>query len=124
MRVGTPDISRYSYPDVSVVAGMPELDTHSATATLYNPCLLVEVLSKSTAQRDSGTKFAGYKRIPSLREYLLIDQYRILVTQWVRQPDGQWHSASYHSRDDVLALASAPAALPLHAVYQQVNFQS
>jgi Uma2 family endonuclease len=41
-----------------------------------DPCLVVEVLSPSTAACDRGDKFADYRELPSLREYLLVDAQR------------------------------------------------
>jgi Uma2 family endonuclease len=108
---------------MSVVAGTPHFDAAWETATLTNPCLIVEVLSKSTARRDQGPKFESYKSIPSLREYLLVDQYRVAVIQWVRHPDaGQWHRSDYTRLDEVVTLASVPVQLPLRRVYRRVRF--
>jgi len=122
VRVRTPDQGRYYYPDVSVVAGAPAIEPQWKTANLTNPCLIIEVVSPSTGQRDRGTKFEGYKTIPSLREYLLIDSNQMHVTQWVRGDDGQWTSRDYRSHDDVVALAAAPAQLALAEVYRRVAF--
>jgi Uma2 family endonuclease len=122
VRVRTPDQGRYYYPDVSVVAGAPTIEPQWKTANLTNPCLIIEVISPSTGQRDRGTKFEGYKTIPSLREYLLIDSNQMHVTQWVRGDDEQWTSRDYRSHDDVVALAAAPAQLALAGVYRRVAF--
>ena len=51
--------------------------------------LVVEVLSESTAAFDLGDKFAAYRQLDSLREYVLVDQERIRV-QIYRRLDGQW----------------------------------
>ena len=40
-----------------------------------NPIVLVEVLSESSEAYDRGQKFAHYRRIPSLREYVLVSQH-------------------------------------------------
>ena len=119
-RVRTPDSRRYTYPDVSVVAGAPQFDPQWETATLLNPCLIVEVLSNSTRRRDISTKFTGYQQILTFREYLLVEQDIPHVTQWVREPDNTWHSTIYTRLDDVIELASVPVALPVRRIYRHV----
>ncbi len=123
MRIRTPDATSYYYPDVCVVAGEPVIDAETETATLTNPCLVVEVLSRTTAQRDQGSKFERYKTIPTLREYLLVDQYRVQVVQWVRPPQGEmWHATTYTRLDEHIALQSVPVQLPLQRIYRRVTF--
>jgi Uma2 family endonuclease len=51
---------------------------------------MVEVLSPSTADYDRGGKFAHYRRLASLQEYVLISQDRPLVEHYVRQDSDQW----------------------------------
>jgi Uma2 family endonuclease len=82
------------YPDVMV--SCDEADRQRATA-LQSPCLLVEVLSDSTAAYDRGAKFAAYRRLPSLQEYLLVDVaarrlelFRRESVGWVlHEPEGE-----------------------------------
>ena len=78
-----------TYPDVSVVCGEPETaeaDSHA----LLNPVLLVEVLSDSTEGYDRGQKASHYRRIPSLRAYLLVSQHEPKLELQVREADGRW----------------------------------
>ena len=79
VRIEATDIA--TYPDVAVVCGKLETakdDRNAAT----NPVLLVEVLSESTERHDRGAKFAHYRHIASLREYVLVDL-------WDKE-DGVW----------------------------------
>jgi Uma2 family endonuclease len=88
-RVHIPSNGLYTYPDLLVVCGKPEyLDDESDTLT--NPIVLVEVLSKSTAGYDRGEKFALYRRIPTLREYLILDSRRVGVELWRKNEFGFW----------------------------------
>ena len=87
LRVRIQDTDRATYPDVTVVCGerrAPDDDPDAVT----NPIVLVEVLSDSTEQADRGEKFAHYRRIPSLREYVLVSQDAPRVEVFRRQPDG------------------------------------
>lgn len=78
-----------TYPDVSVVCG--ELKTATADANaITNPVLLVEVLSDSTEAYDRGQKAAHYRRIPSLRAYLLASQHEPRLELFVRAKDRAW----------------------------------
>ncbi|PID45525.1 MAG: hypothetical protein CSB47_08375 [Proteobacteria bacterium] len=63
------DDTRYYYPDVQVSCE-EEPDDYVNRA----PCLIIEVLSASTAQKDRAEKLSGYRLIPSLQEYVLCSQ--------------------------------------------------
>jgi Uma2 family endonuclease len=78
-----------TYPDVSVVCGSIDYDPENKN-TITNPVLLVEVLSDSTEDYDREEKFSHYRRIPSLREYLLVSQHERRVTHLSRNDDGSW----------------------------------
>jgi Uma2 family endonuclease len=87
VRVDANDLS--TYPDVTVICGTltrSELDPHAAT----NPILIVEVLSDSTEAYDRGEKFAHYRRLPSLREYLLVSQREPRLESYRRTATGEW----------------------------------
>jgi len=78
-----------TYPDVSVVYGRFEQDPEDAN-TLVNPVVLVEVLSDSSEAYDRGEKFAHYRRIPSLREYVLVSQRKPRIEVFRRNEGGNW----------------------------------
>jgi Uma2 family endonuclease len=88
-RVFIPETSLYTYPDLLVVCGRPEFSDVERDA-VTNPVLLVEVLSKSTANYDRGEKFELYRSIPSFQEYLLVDSRRTRVELWQRNEEGKW----------------------------------
>ncbi|MGH7329957.1 MAG: Uma2 family endonuclease, partial [Polyangiaceae bacterium] len=78
-----------TYPDVTVICGTLELDpddSHSAT----NPAVIVEVTSPSTQNYDRVTKYAHYRRIPSLRAYVLVSQDERLIEAFTRNADDSW----------------------------------
>jgi Uma2 family endonuclease len=79
----------YTYPDISVVCVEQQFeDAHFDT--LLNPQLIIEVLSDSTESYDRGRKFAHYRNIDSLREYVLVSQNECRVERFSRQDDGNW----------------------------------
>ncbi len=122
-RVRPPTSATYYYPDLSVVAGAPLLDPAWTTATLLNPCLIVEVLSPSTAARDRGVKFTHYQQIPTLQEYLLVDSEQVLVEQWQLNQAGVWHGTTCTRLGDTLTLGSVPTTLALADLYASVEVQ-
>lgn len=65
--------AHYVYPDVTLVCGAHEL-VEGTTDVLANPCVVIEVLSPSTEAYDRGDKWAAYRKIASLREYVLVSQ--------------------------------------------------
>lgn len=110
----------YLYPDIVVVCDEPQLeDDHFDT--LLNPSVVIEILSESTERYDRGKKFSFYQTIKSLAEYLLIAQDESKIEQYVRQPDGRWLLASYHSPEDVVELASIQCPLAQREVYDKVS---
>jgi Uma2 family endonuclease len=103
-----------TYPDVSVVCGPREVDPESADA-VTNPTLLVEVTSKSTEEYDRGEKFDHYRRIPSLREYVVASHRAPEIEVHRREPDGRW-TRRVARAGERLELVSA-CALEVSALY-------
>lgn len=118
-RVRIPSTGLYTYPDLTFVCGEAEYDPYSAE-TLINPTLLVEVLSPSTEAWDRGGKFAHYRRLPSLREFLLVAQDRLCVEHYLRQGD-TWVLTAHSEPDAVLTLVSWDAHVRIATVYSGVD---
>ena len=133
MRLWLPQHESYLYPDVMVVAGEPKFTDRKQTA-VTNPCLIVEVLSSSTEQYDKSAKFQLYRSIPSLKEYLLLDQtaYRLEQFAKLAKPMGeapmsqnpQWLLTEWSGAEAVVTLSSVPVEIGLADLYKRVNFQS
>ena len=118
MRVKPIAAQRYYYPDIAVVCGKPEFEDGHAD-TLLNPVVLIEVLSDSTEAHDRGGKFTSYRRIATLREYLLVSQDQPLVEHYVRQGDA-WVLTEAAGLDNAVDLQAIGCALPLREVYDRV----
>ncbi len=80
MRVHTPS-GLDTYPDISVYCGQPELSDNNTT--LLNPIIIIEVLSPSTRDYDRGGKFAHYRSIASLQDYILIDPEQVMLEHFL-----------------------------------------
>ena len=121
MRVKVSPTGLYTYPDVVVVCGQARFeDTH--LDTLLNPTLIIEVLSDSTEAYDRGRKFAQYRSLESLAEYVLIAQDRPQVECYQRQPDQHWVLTESHGLDSVVRLHAIDCELPLAEIYDKVDF--
>jgi Uma2 family endonuclease len=91
-------------------------------AALLNPLLVVEVLSESTGQRDRGEKAFYYRAMESLQAYLLVDQDRPHIEQYVRQDDGSWRFTEVASLEVSITLPTIDCTLSLSEVYERVEF--
>ena len=91
MRVQVAEAGTYAYPDTVVVCGEPQF-ADATLDTLLNPTVIVEVLSPSTEGYDRGLKFEDYRTIPSLTDYVLVSQDKVLIEHYTRQPDDGWPS--------------------------------
>ncbi len=117
MRVRIPG-GHYRYPDASVACDPIEHEDDELD-TLLNPSVLVEVLSESTEAADRGEKFREYRSIPTLRDYLLVDQQEPLVEHYVRQESGLW---TYRDagHDDRITLVSCGVEIRVSELYLKV----
>ena len=113
----------YTYPDVSVVSGEPQLETNGGDV-LLNPAVLVEVLSDSTEAYDRGKKFEHYRTIPSLKHYVLVAQDRYSIDCFSRKPDGSWLLTSCQSLEATIELEAIDSQLAAAEVYDKVVFPS
>lgn len=113
----------YFYPDLSALCGRPEWYGEGAIKMLVNPSAVVEVLSPTTASFDLGDKFGHYRRIPALREYLLLAQDRVHAELRVRVGD-VWTLQYFAGLDDVVELPSVGCALRLRDLYEGVEFSA
>ncbi len=77
----------FFYPDVVVTC-----DPHDRTTPDYisHPALVIEVLSESTAAFDRGDKFAAYRKLASLKEYVLVDLSAKRVEVFRRNAEQHW----------------------------------
>ncbi|MCU0734489.1 MAG: Uma2 family endonuclease [Methylotetracoccus sp.] len=77
----------FFYPDV--MASCDPRD-HAASQFIAHPALIVEVLSEFTAAFDRGDKFAAYRTLTSLQEYVLVSIPSRRVETFRRTPENDW----------------------------------
>lgn len=108
------------YPDVVVACGA----IPGKATSLENPVIIAEVLSPRTAARDHGPKRWAYYQIPSLRHYVLIDQYEGGVEVASPDPDGTWRSVVIQQLDASFRLDALNLEIGLEEVFARVAFGS
>ncbi|NET00321.1 MAG: Uma2 family endonuclease [Sphaerospermopsis sp. SIO1G2] len=114
--VGT---NHYTYPDVSVTCD--ERDKNSTKHITY-PCLIVEVLSKSTEAYDRGGKFRMYQNNPELRDYLLVSSTSVEMDLYHKNDSGDWLIINYKP-GDTIQLKSINLSFPIEQVYRNLNLE-
>ncbi len=119
VRVRTRQTGAHVYPDISVVCGKPEV-VGNAADTLLNPKVIVEVLSPSTSDYDHGTKFALYREIPSLSDYIMVHINEAYIEQYTRQADSTWILHEYRDMNSALRIPSIGCEIALEQVYRGV----
>ena len=114
MKVRADEGNKYFYPDVVVACEKENREQYF----LNSPRLIVEVLSKSTRKFDQDLKRLCYQTIPTLEEYVLIEQDRVEI-QVFRRAEG-WQSSYYYIDDDI-TFTSIDLTLPVLELYQRVE---
>lgn len=105
----------YHYPDVMVSCDPRD---KNAIKLIQHPCLIVEVLSPSTAA--CGDKFTHYRQISTLQEYVLIDAETISIDRYRRIADRHWDFQTYLAGES-LDLHSIDWEIPLDLIYEDVR---
>ena len=112
--------SPYYYPDVIVSCDSRDLN---ARKFIQYPKLIVEVLSPSTEAKDRGEKFAFYRTIPSLQEYILIESEKTGVESYRRGEGRMWLYYPY-AHGDTIAIESIDFSCAVELLYEGVSFEA
>jgi Uma2 family endonuclease len=107
----------YYYPDVMVACGPEPSDQYVEN----EPCVVVEVLSPSTESTDRREKLMVYRRVASLRAYLIVDQERRLVDHHWRDIEGGWRHTTLEERGEIRLPCPADLTITLDEIYDEVE---
>jgi Uma2 family endonuclease len=122
LRVYSQSYNKSFYPDATIACPPMEfLNDDPVQGTLLNPKVLFEVLSPSTAPYDLGRKVDYYCSIPSLQQYVLLEQDRPEVILLSRRPDG-WLRTRSEGLESSIALESVQLRLPFKDLYRDIEF--
>ncbi|MEQ8752121.1 MAG: Uma2 family endonuclease [Coleofasciculus sp. G1-WW12-02] len=125
-KVGVSLQGPFHYPDVMVSC---DLRDQRSRKIIYHPCLLVEVLSPGTEAFDRGKKFRHYRRIDTLKEYVLIEPDKMNVESYRLNEKGKWELTSYSFEETTangteleVYLTSVDFRCPISLLYEDVVF--
>ena len=119
-KVGVSERGPFHYPDVMVTCD--ERDRR-AMRVIYYPCLTVEVLSPSTEAKDRGKKFQNYRRISTLKEYVMISSEQKVIECFRLNEKGVLELYTYSEGDEV-ELKSVDFRCPIELVYEDVILEA
>ncbi|MEO0468976.1 MAG: Uma2 family endonuclease [Bacteroidota bacterium] len=111
---------RTFYPDVSVVCDNPQTSDIDQQA-IVNPILIMEVLSESTAAFDRGDKFFHYRKLPSLKEYVIVNQEYPVIDSYFRRDDNLWEIKTVTGLDQHIFFKSINCTLHMADIYRLVT---
>ena len=117
-KIATVRTRAYHYPDASVVCPPFTRDGKDEHA-LTSPAVLFEVLSPRTRDYDQGDKFAHYRSIETLSDYVLIDPDTRIVEHRHKVADDQW-LATFLSGGP-LVLRSLEITLAIEAFWKDLD---
>ena len=104
---------KFFYPDVMVVC-----DSNNDDYYQNSPIIIIEILSKSTRKNDLSTKKLSYFNIPSLQEYVVIEQDFCEIN--VFRKSNHWNTSIYFLGDDI-HFESIDTTLSVEDIYYQVD---
>ena len=110
---------RYVLPDVAVTCDDRD---HQDNDYLRFPCLLFEVLSPSTELADRGRKFTYYRKLPTVKEYVLVNSLEVSIEMFRREKNTLW-TLHLFGIDDEVTLVSVGVTLPVREIYENVIFR-
>ena len=119
LRVKVDPSGLYTYPDIVVSCGEERFDDQQKD-TLLNPIVLIEVLSESTEAYDRGGKFAHYRQLESLQDYLLVGQTEPHVECYSRQDDEHWLLSEAKGLEAELMIPALKCQLSLAEIYAKL----
>ena len=116
VKLKIPDEKKYFYPGIFITK---EKFNSSIGYILHNAELIVEVLSPGTRLFDTVDKFIEYKKIPSLKYYLLAEPEKQYINCFSKNKDGVWESLIYTELTEKIELpAIENISFYLKEIYQ------
>ncbi len=122
LRLSIPQYLKATYPDLMAIAGNPIFNENRLDEVL-NPCLIIELLSKSTESYDRGDKFLYYRSIPQFSEYLLVSQTEYFIEHYRKTGEGQWLLQEHRGNAVEIALESVGVSWRVENIYDKVIFE-
>lgn len=120
MRVKIESKGGYVYPDIAIACGELQFEDNQLD-TLTNPIVIIEILSDTTELYDRTEKFACYRAIPTLQDYILVSQKKCHVEQFTRQEGRTWKMVYYDDIKQSIQIESVGCEVPLSEIYWDIE---
>jgi Uma2 family endonuclease len=117
LRIHIPENTLYTYPDISIICG-EIIASNKDEDTAVQPTVLIEILSPSTKNYDLGGKFALYRDIPNLREYVVVDSESISVQAFRINKESRWELEDYRSLDQTVTFPIVEISISMKELYE------
>lgn len=109
----------FFYPDIMVTCDARDQD---AVQVIQYPCLIIEVLSPSTEAYDRGAKFAHYRKLSTLQEYVLIEVEKVGVECFRRTSNSRRWEYQTYTTDEEVEFESIDLQCAIELLYEDVRF--
>jgi Uma2 family endonuclease len=107
----------FFYPDVMVSCDARD---HGAELVLEHPIVIIEVLSAATESCDRGAKFAAYRTLPSLCDYIMVD-VRARRLETYRRTDEDWLLHDCKPEEGACYIPSLDLSLPFDEIFEDLS---
>jgi Uma2 family endonuclease len=120
-----PEYNKYLFPDLMFVCDEDNGNVYEDESEIFlmNPCLIIEVLSKKTAEYDRTPKFTMYRSLPTFREYILIDSRRMQIEAFYKEDEKGWIIQNLWKPEQQLTIHTLGTSLTLTQIYQSTGLQ-
>ena len=119
MKLRLDEGNSFYYPDVMLVCDASDNEAYFKT----RPCVVAEVLSRSTELTDRREKWAAYQKLQSLSEYVLLAQDRAYIEVYQRVNVRHW-GMTVLGVDDTLVLSCGDISIAVRDLYRGVDFSA
>lgn len=124
-QVRVEDSNLNAFPDLVVACEDADFRDVRGLGTLFNPVVLIEILSPTTEKFDRTDKWAHYERLNSLRDYLVIFSNQMRVEHHARNDENAaWTETILFRPDDQIELRGVAAHLRVGDLYRRVELSS
>ena len=112
----------FTYPDISIVCGHT-ITLNNDNWNVLNPAVIIEILSPSTKNYDSGEKFKLYRDITTLKEYILVDSESIHLEVFRLNESNHWELEEYNTITEQLHIKAVDEIIAISEIYEGVNMK-
>jgi Uma2 family endonuclease len=115
-----PNKEKSRVPDVCIT---PIDEKRDKKGFVENPIVNIEILSPSTKKIDKTEKLEEYRSIPSLQEYIMLDQDQVNIEQHIRKSESTWQVNLLDKKDKHLEIGAANLKIEVEKIYKKVKLK-